>query len=52
MFCLTQYTHSSNLALLLLLLLLLLTENGFIPAGNVLQWKTGQYNTVRYNKIQ
>jgi hypothetical protein len=36
----------------LLLLLLLLAANNFIPVGNVLQCKTGQYSTVQYSIIQ
>jgi len=38
--------------LLLLLLLLLLPANGLIPEGTVLQCKDGQFNTVRYNRVQ
>jgi hypothetical protein len=30
--------------------LLLLTANGFIPNDSALECKTGQYNTVQYNK--
>ena len=29
---------------------LLLTANGFIPSGNVLQCKTGQYSTIQYSR--
>jgi hypothetical protein len=48
-----QYGYLPSLSLLLLLLLLLLlTANGSIPGGSVLHCKTGQYNTVQYDKIQ